>query len=136
MTKKIVDVFHNKKTYVPFFVPDISKSDKLAVMNALNSHMLTDGPQLRKFEREFAKYTGSKYAVGVSNGTASLHLALKALGLKKGDEVIIPDITFVATANSVLLTGATPVLVDVNYDDMNISLDSIKQNITSKTKAI
>ena len=136
MTKKIVDVFHNKKTRVPFFVPDISKSDKLAVMNALNSHMLTDGPQLRKFEREFAKYTGSKYAVGVSNGTAALHLALKALGLKKGDEVIIPNITFVATANSVLLTGATPVLADVNYDDMNISLDSIKQNITSKTKAI
>ena len=136
MTKKIVDVFHNKKTRVPFFVPDISESDKLAVMNALNSPMLTDGPQLRKFEREFAKYTGSKYAVGVSNGTAALHLALKALGLKKGDEVIIPDITFVATANSVLLAGATPVLVDVNYDDMNISLDSIKQSITSKTKAI
>ena len=136
MAKKIVDVFRNKKIRVPFFVPDISKSDKLAVMNALNSRMLTDGPQLRKFEREFAKYTGSKYAVGVSNGTAALHLALKALGLKKGDEVIIPNITFVATANSVLLTGATPVLVDVNYDDMNISLDSIKQNITSKTKAI
>ena len=136
MTKKIVDVFHNKKIRVPFFVPDISQSDKLAVMNALNSRMLTDGPQLRKFERKFAKYTGSKYAVGVSNGTAALHLALKALGLKKGDEVIIPNITFVATANSVLLTGATPVLVDVNYDDMNISLDSIKQNITSKTKAI
>jgi len=136
MTKKIVDVFHNKKIRVPFFVPNISQSDKLAVMNALNSRMLTDGPQLRKFERKFAKYTGSKYAVGVSNGTAALHLALKALGLKKGDEVIIPNITFVATANSVLLTGATPVLVDVNYDDMNISLDSIKQNITSKTKAI
>ena len=134
--RKSIDVFRNKKIRVPFFVPDISKSDKLAVMNALNSHMLTDGPQLRKFEREFAKYTGSKYAVGVSNGTASLHLALKALGLKKGDEVIIPDITFVATANSVLLAGATPVLVDVNYDDMNISLDSIKQSITSKTKAI
>ena len=136
MAKKIVDVFRNKKIRVPFFVPDISESDKLAVMNALNSRMLTDGPQLRKFERKFAKYTGSKYAVGVSNGTAALHLALKALGLKKGDEVIIPNITFVATANSVLLTGATPVLVDVNYDDMNISLDSIKQNITSKTKAI
>ena len=134
--RKSIDVFRNKKIRVPFFVPDISESDKLAVMNALNSRMLTDGPQLRKFEREFAKYTGSKYAVGVSNGTAALHLALKALGLKKGDEVIIPNITFVATANSVLLTGATPVLADVNYDDMNISLDSIKQNITSKTKAI
>ena len=134
--RKSIDPFRNKKIRVPFFVPDISKSDKLAVMNALNSQMLTDGPQLRKFEQEFAKYTGSKYAIGVSNGTAALHLALKALGLKKGDEVIIPDITFVATANAVLLTGATPVLSDVNYDDMNISVDSIKQNITSKTKAI
>jgi dTDP-4-amino-4,6-dideoxygalactose transaminase len=56
MTKRIVDVFRNKKIRVPFFIPDISKSDKLAVMNALNSHMLTDGPQLRKFEREFAKF--------------------------------------------------------------------------------
>ena len=95
MTKKTIDVFHNKKTRVPFFVPDISKADKLVVMNALNSRMLTDGPQLRKFEQEFAKYTGSKYAVGVSNGTASLHLALKALGLKKGDEVIIPDLSLI-----------------------------------------
>ena len=121
MTKKLVNAFSNKKIRVPFFVPDISKSDKLAVMHALNSQMLTDGPQLRKFEREFAKYTRSKYAVGVSNGTAALHLALKALGLKKGDEVIIPDITFVATANSVLYCNATPVLADVNEDgEVNI----------------
>ena len=134
MTKKIVDVFHNKKTRVPFFVPDISESDKLAVMNALNSPMLTDGPQLRKFEREFAKYTGSKYAVGVSNGTAALHLALKALGLKKGDEVIIPNITFVATANAVLYVDATPVLVDVNDHDINISIKSIEKSIQTRLK--
>ena len=117
-------------------MPDISKSDKLAVMNALNSPMLTDGPQLRKFEEQFARFVGSKFAVGVSNGTAALHLALKSLGLKKGDEVIVPDITFVATANSVLLTGATPVIADVSEDDMNISLDSIEKSITSRTKAI
>jgi len=130
------DAFGNKKINVPFFVPDISKSDKLAVMNALNSPMLTDGPQLRKFEKQFARFVGSKFAVGVSNGTAALHLALKSLGLKKGDEVIVPDITFVATANSVLLTGATPVIADVSKDDMNISLDSIERSITSRTKAV
>ena len=134
--KKKTDAFGNKKINVPFFVPDISKSDKVAIMNALNSPMLTDGPQLRKFEEQFAKFVGSKFAIGVSNGTAALHLALKALGLKKGDEVIVPDMTFVATANSVLLTGATPVIVDVNNDDMNISLESIKKSITSKTRAI
>ena len=130
------DAFGNKKINVPFFVPDITKSDKLAVMNALNSPMLTDGPQLRKFEKQFARFVGSKFAVGVSNGTAALHLALKSLGLKKGDEVIVPDITFVATANSVLLTGATPVIADVSKDDMNISLDSIERSITSRTKVI
>ena len=134
--RKSIDVFRNKKIRVPFFVPDISKSDKLAVMNALNSRMLTDGPLLRKFERKFAKYTGSKYAVGVSNATAGLHLSLNALGVGKGDEIIVPDMTFVATANAVLLTGATPVLTDVNMDDFCISIDSIKKSITKKTKAI
>lgn len=134
--KKKMDAFGDKKVNVPFFVPDITNSDKSAVMNALSNSLLTDGPQLRKFEDKFAKFVGSRYAIGVSNGTAALHLALKSLGLKKGDEVIVPDITFVATANSVLLTGATPVIADVSNDDMNISLDSIKKSITPKTKAI
>ena len=126
----------NKKVDIPFYIPDISKLDKLAVLNALNSPMLTDGPKLRQFEDKFAKFVGTKFAIGVSNGTAALHLSLKALGLKKGDEVIVPNITFAATANSVLLTGATPVLADVNNDDMNISIESIKQNITKKTRVI
>ena len=134
--RKKTDITPSKKINVPFFVPDITKSDKTAIMNALDSTMLTDGPQLRKFEERFAKFVGTKFAIGVSNGTAALHLALKSLELKKGDEVIVPDITFAATANSVILTGATPVIADVNNDDMNISLDSIKKSITPKTKAI
>ena len=134
--KKKTDAFGNKKVNVPFFVPNITNTDKTVVVNALSNSLLTDGPQLRKFEKKFAKFVGTKYAIGVSNGTAALHLALSSLGLKKGDEVIVPDITFVATANSVLLTGATPVLVDVNNEDMNISIDSIKKSITSRTKAI
>ena len=135
MKNKINDAFGDTSIKVPFIIPEITKSDKNSILNALNSKLLTDGPKLRKFESMFAKFTGAKFAVGVSNGTAALHLSLKALGIGKGSEVIIPDITFAATASSVLLTGATPVLVDVG-EDLNISITSIKKSITSKTKAI
>ena len=135
MKKKIVDAFSDASIKVPFIIPEITKNDKNVVLNALNSRLLTDGPNLRKFESIFAKFTKVKFAVGVSNGTAALHLSLKALGIGKGSEVIVPDITFVATASSVLLTGATPVLADVDKD-LNISISSIKKSITSKTKAI
>ena len=133
--KKKIDAFGDASIKVPFIIPEITKNDKNAVLNALNSRLLTDGPKLRKFESIFAKFTGAKFAIGVSNGTAALHLSLKALGIGKGSEVIIPDITFVATASSVLLTGATPVLADVD-EDLNISIPSIKKSITSRTKAI
>ena len=135
MKKKIVDAFSDASIKVPFIIPEITKNDKNIVLNALNSRLLTDGPKLRKFELIFAKFTGAKFAIGVSNGTAALHLSLKALGIGKGSEVIIPDITFVATASSVLLTGATPVLADVD-EDLNISIPSIKKSITPRTKAI
>jgi len=105
-------------------------------MSALNHRLLTDGPKLREFENKFAKFIGVKYAIGVSNATAALHLALNAIGIQKGDEVIIPDITFVATANAVLFTGATPVITDVNKEDVNMSIDSIKKSITKRTRAI
>ena len=133
--KKKIDAFDDASIKVPFIIPEITKNDKNAVLNALNSRLLTDGPKLRKFESIFAKFTGAKFAIGVSNGTAALHLSLKALGIGNGSEVIIPDITFVATASSVLLTGATPVLVDVD-EDLNISTTSIKKAITTRTKAI
>ena len=135
MKKKTIDAFDDTSIKVPFIIPEITKNDKNAVLNALNSRLLTDGPKLHKFESIFAKFTGAKFAVGVSNGTAALHLSLKALGIGKGSEVIIPDITFIATASSVLLTGATPVLVDVD-EDLNISTPSIKKAITARTKAI
>lgn len=130
------DAFGNTDIIVPFFSPHIDRHDRKAVEIALRSTLLTDGPKLRKFEGSFAKFTGAKYAVGVSNATAALHLSLRALGIGKGDEVIVPDMTFVATANSVLLTGATPVIVDVDESDMNMSITSLKKSITSKTKAI
>jgi len=135
MENKKIDAFKNSKIKVPFFYPSISKDDQLAVKNALNSPLLTDGPLLKKFENNFARFTGAKYAIGVSNATSALHLSLKALGITKGDEVIIPDMTFVATASSILFTGATPVVADID-NDLNISIESIEKNITKKTKAI
>ena len=134
--KKQPDVFGDSSINVPFVVPMITSDDKKSITNALNSRLLTDGPLLKKFETEFAKFTGSKYAIGVSNATSALQLSLLASGIGKGDEVIIPDITFVATANAVLAIGATPILADVEKNDLNISVDSIKSNITPKTKAI
>jgi len=136
MKKKHSDAFENNSIKVPFVVPNIELSDKHAIETALKSNLLTDGPILRKFENEFCKFTGSKYAIGVSNATSALHLSLKSLGIGKGDEVIIPNITFVATANAVLYVDATPVLVDVNDHDINISIKSIEKSITKKTKAI
>lgn len=133
--KKRKDSFDDHRINVPFFVPDISINDKIAVSTAMDSLLLTAGPILSKFEKTFSRFTGTTYSVGVSNATSALHLSLKSLGIGTGDEVIVPDITFVATANAVLLTGATPVIADVN-DDLNISVESITKNITKKTKAI
>ena len=136
MKKIRTDAFENNSIKVPFVVPNIEPSDKHAIEIALKSTLLTDGPILKKFESDFSKFTGSKYAIGVSNATSALHLSLKSVGIEKDDEVIIPNITFVATANAVLYTGATPVLVDVNDNDINISIKSIEESITKKTKAI
>ena len=130
------NIFRRSPTRVPFFVPNITAKDKKVIINSLGKPLLTDGPKLREFERLFAKFTGAKFAIGVSNGTSALFLSLNALKLEKGDEVIIPDETFVATANAVLHTGATPVLADTEDASYNISIDSIKKNITAKTKVI
>ena len=128
--------FKNPKIKVPFFVPSLSKMDKKTVLQALGETQLTDGPKLRRFEKSFSKYTKSNFSIGVSNATAALHLSLKALGIGKNDQVIVPDLTFVATANAVLMTGATPVIADVNLDDYNINIESLQKNITKKTRAI
>jgi perosamine synthetase len=124
------------KKNIRAFLPEITKEDKKAVLDALNYSLLTDGPKLRQFESTFAKFTGSKYAIGVSNATSALHLSIKANEIKKGDEVIVPDMTFVATANAVVQAGATPIFADVEKETMNISINSIKKKITSKTKGI
>ena len=126
----------NNSNKVPFFLPYVDSKDITAIKMAASSIFLTNGPKLDAFEQKFKKFTKSKFAIGVSNATAALYLSLKALGIKKNDEVIIPDLTFAATANSVLQTGATPVLADINEKTLNISAESIIKNISRKTKAI
>jgi perosamine synthetase len=121
---------------IPLFSPSITSEDKKSIESILRNQILTGGPTLEKFEKMFAKFTGTKYAIGVSNATSALFLSLKSIGIKKDDEVIIPDMTFVATANAVIHSGGKPVLIDVNLDDMNISVEEIKKAITKKTKAI
>lgn len=127
--------FDLNKVKVPGYVPWISNSDKKAVLNSLNSNMLTLGPILNKFEKSFSKYTKSKYSVGVTNGTAALHLSLMALGISKGDEVIIPDLAFLADANSIIACGGKPILADI-LDDFTIDPKSIEKKISKKTKAV
>ena len=130
------DAFGDARIKVPFIVPEITDNDKKEILSVLSQNLLTDGPKLREFEKKFGKFCGSKYAIGVSSATAGLHLSLTALGIKQGDEIIIPDLTFVATANSVLFTGATPVIADIDKEDFNISVESIERSITKRTKAI
>ena len=126
----------NNSIKIPFFLPYVDSKDITEIKKAASSSFLTTGPKLDTFEQKFKKFTKSKYAIGVSNATAALYLSLKALGIKKNDEVIVPDLTFVATANVVLQVGATPVLVDIDDETLNISTESIIKNISRKTKAI
>ena len=130
------DFFEDKKIKFPAYEPWISDEDKKIVKKTLTQSMLTLGPQLEKFENDFCKYSKAKYAIAVSNCTAALHLSLMALGIKKDDEVIIPDLTFVADANAILACNAKPVIVDINKENFFLSISNIKKNITKKTKAI
>jgi perosamine synthetase len=130
------DFFKDSKIKYPAYEPWISNDDQKIVNKTLRQSMLTLGPQLEKFESDFCKYTKSKYAIAVTNCTAALHLSLKAMGIKENDEVIIPDLTFVADANAILACNAKPVIVDINKDNFFLSVSEIKKNITKKTKAI
>ena len=112
-----------------------SKDEENAVLAVLRSGQVVGGEEVRKFEEEFAKYIGSKYAIAVVNGTAALHLALLALKIGRDAEVITTPYSFIASTNAILYVGATPVFVDVNHD-YNINVEKIEEKITPKTKAI
>lgn len=121
---------------VPYFKPWITQKDKQTVLQSLNNRWLTNGPFVKKFENKISKFVGSRYAVGVSSATHGLHLSLNALNISLGDEVIVPTMTFSATADVVTYCRAKPVLVDVGKKTLNISVDAIQKKITKKTKAI
>ncbi|PJB18372.1 UDP-4-amino-4,6-dideoxy-N-acetyl-beta-L-altrosamine transaminase [Candidatus Falkowbacteria bacterium CG_4_9_14_3_um_filter_38_19] len=125
-----------RKKFLPFTLPDITKKEISAVSKVLKSGWLTTGLVTQKFEKNFAKFIGVKYAVAVNSGTAALHLALDAIGLKSGEEVIVPTLTFTATAEVVTYFGAKPVFVDCKEDTFNIDPKKIEEKITKKTKAI
>lgn len=106
------------------------------IQEVIDSTQFVKGQKVVDFQEHLQDYTGAKHVIAVGNGTDALQIALMALGLKPGDEVITPTFTFIATAEVVALLGLTPVVVDVDWDTMNISLDSIRRAITPKTKAI
>jgi dTDP-4-amino-4,6-dideoxygalactose transaminase len=122
--------------FLPFHVPDIGEDEIQGVVDTLRSGWLTTGPKTKQFEEDFARYVGSRYAVAVNSCTAALHLALEAVGVTAGDEVILPTMTFAATAEVVRYLNATPVLVDCREDTLNIDPEQIEKVVTSKTKAI
>lgn len=124
-------------SFIPISKPYIGAREKELVLDALNSGWVSSiGKYIDEFESKFARYCGTDYALAVSNGTTGLHLALAALGLGPGDEVIVPDLTFVATANAVAYTGAKPVLADVESDTLCLDVASVKSLITPRTRAI
>ena len=124
------------KGFIPLMVPDIRQQDIDAVVEVLRSGMLVQGRKVEELEKTFAEYIGVRHAIAVSSGTASLHLALIALGIKKGDEVIVPAFSFMATANVVELVGAIPIFVDIEIETFNINTKLIENAISERTKAI
>ena len=121
---------------IKFSISNIDKTDTELVKKILNSGWLTHGKYTTLFEREFSKFTGTKYAISVSSCTAGLHLSCLASGFKKGDEVIVPAQTHTATAHAVEYTGANAIFTDVDYLTGNLNLDEIKKKITKKTKGV
>jgi dTDP-4-amino-4,6-dideoxygalactose transaminase len=122
---------------VPYSLPDIGGEEIEEVVDTLKSGWMTTGPKVKKFEQDFVNFIGQNVnAISVNSATAGLHLALEALGIKEGDEVIVPSLTFTATAGVVRHIGAEVKLVDINPITLNMDCNSIKDSITSKTKAI
>jgi perosamine synthetase len=122
--------------FLPFHVPDIDDAEIRSVEQTLRSGWLTTGPKVKEFEQHFAEFVGARHAIAVNSCTAALHLALDAIGLKEGDEVLVPTLTFAATAEVVFYFHARPVLVDCCPRTLNIDPQAIERAITPRTRAI
>src|SRR3989338_936512 len=122
------------KKYIPISKPYFNKNEEKALSVVMQAGWVKQGPRVSEFEEEFAKYVGTKYAVAVSSGTAALHLSLLAIGIKAGDEVIIPSFSFIATANAVAHCGASPVFIDIDQRTYNISPEKIEEYLAGVSK--
>lgn len=125
-----------REHYLPYGRQMLDEFDRQAVVEVLKGDFLTQGPFIAQFEKKVAEYTGAKYAVAFANGTAALHAACWAAGIRPGDEVVTTPMSFVATANAILYTGGLPVFADIEPDTYNISPAAIEAKITQRTKAI
>lgn len=125
-----------RKEFLPFSRPIITEADIAAVGEVLRSGWITTGSKNAEFEEKFCEYTCCARAVALSSATAGMHLALKALKIGKGDEVITPSMTWVSTVNLIVLTGATPVFVDTDRDTLMVTADLIQERLTEKTRLI
>lgn len=124
-----------RQTFLPFCLPSIGEEEIEEVVDSLRSGWITSGPKVKRFERDFAAYVGAGHAIAVSSCTAALHISLSALGIGPGSEVIVPTLTFCATANVVAHLGATPVIVDVD-ENFQISLSAAERAVTPRTRAV
>jgi len=124
-----------RESFLPFSVPSIGEEEIAEVADSLRSGWITTGPKTKRFEDQFREYIGSRHAIAVNSCTAGLHIALTALGVGPGDEVIVPTLTFCSTANVVVHLGARPVLVDVG-EDFNVTPEAVEAAITPRTKVI
>jgi dTDP-4-amino-4,6-dideoxygalactose transaminase len=122
--------------YLHYSHQSINQEDIASVVEILKSDWITQGPKIKEFENALCHFTGARYAVAVSNGTAALHISCLAAGIKAGDEVITSPITFAASANSVLYCGGRPIFADVEQDTTNIEPREIEERITRRTRAI
>lgn len=121
---------------IPWWTPTLTGDEAQRIGEVLASGFVNDGPVTAEFERAIAQLVGVRYAVAVTSGTAALFLALKACGISEGDEVLVPDLTFIATANAVVMAGATPVLVDIDSHGLGLDPVAAEQAITPRTRAM
>ncbi len=115
---------------ISWWSPEMTGNELALIKRVIDSNFLNDGDVTEEFAQAISKLTGATFGVGVTSGTAAIYLSLMALGVGHGDEVIVPDMTFIATANAVSMTGATPVLADVDPETLNLSVKAMEAAIT------
>lgn len=135
MTSPPIFATNTRTSFLPYCVPMIGEEEIAEVVDSIRSGWVTTGPKVKRFEDDFARYVGATHAIAVSSCTAALQLALAALDIGPGDEVIVPTLTFCSTANVVVHLGAKPVIVDID-EEGQISIEAVCRAITSKTRAI